>query len=385
MTSPIPVLADARPAPVLRVAEPTLAAAMPTAMLLVDYALAWKSMPTPELQALAGQLPDSLVEESWPVRAAMAHGSVLRGVLLHQLPADHPGNTDWLALRRWLAALSDDFVRGLVDFGIDSVMRYGQPARDPEPTAALITPLTEPSPATCRDAAEVLRHWNVPDPEERADELLDPGTFRSALLNLLDAIWAGWLDRAWHDSLPAMHAAVAATPAPPPGCGAAQWISLTTGLRPDDQYAAAADAATELVVMPSPGLGRSLSLFADQSTWVLFTPNGSAARARGTAAGASPDTAQRSGISVGRLAQLAPAMHALGDRTRLTIALHLLENGPLTMQQLADALEVHQSTISRQVTMLRRAGMVSLRDDRRVEVQRDTIRQTCQTLLTALD
>jgi DNA-binding transcriptional ArsR family regulator len=88
---------------------------------------------------------------------------------------------------------------------------------------------------------------------------------------------------------------------------------------------------------------------------------------------------------VGRLAQLTPAMHALGDRTRLAIALHLLENGPLTMQQLADALEVHQSTISRQVTMLRRAEMVFLRDDRRVEVQRDTIRQTCQNLLTALD
>jgi DNA-binding transcriptional ArsR family regulator len=377
------VLADARPAPILRVAEPTLAATMPTAMLLVDYALAWMSMPTPELQTLAGQLPDSLVEESWPVRAAMAHGSVLRSVLLHQLPSDHPGHTDWAELRRWLAALPDEFVLGLIDWGIDSVMHYGQPPRDPEPTAAVVTPLTEPSTAMRRDAAAVLRHWRVPNPEERAGELLDPGTFRSALLDLLDAIWVGWLDRAWHDSLRAMRDTVASTPSPPPGCGAAQWISLVTGLRPDDQYATAAEAATELVVMPSPGLGRSLSLFTDQTTWVLFTPNESAAGFKGAAAGSR--TAQRSGIAVGRLAALAPAMHALGDRTRLAITLHLVENGPLTMQQLADALEVHQSTISRQVTMLRRAGMVSLRDDRRVEVQRDAIRQTCQTLLAALD
>lgn len=382
MSGPIPVLADARPAPVLRVAEPTLAATMPTAMLLVDYALALgtgtaQAMPTPELQTLAERLPADLVEESWPVRAAMAHGSVLRSVLLHQLPPEHPGHTDWPKLRRWLAAWTDDFVRGVIDWGIDSVMHYEQPPRDPEPTAARITPLSKPSRAMRRDAAQVLQWWNVPDPKERAAELLDPAAFRSALLDLLDAIWDGWLEHAWNDSLDAMRAAVAATPAPPPGCSGTQWISMATGLRPDEQYAAAAESATDLVVMPSPGLGRSLSLFADQSTWVLFTPHRETAEPQ-------PET-ERTGISVGRLAALAPAMHALGDRTRLAITLHLLENGPLTAQQLADALEVHQSTISRQVTALRRAGVLTLQDDRRVAVDREAIRQTGQTLLAALD
>ncbi len=386
VTGPVPVLADARPAATLRVAPPTLAATMPTAMLLVDYALAWKSMPTPELQTLAERLPADIVEDSWPVRAAMAHGSVLRSVLMHHLPADHPGHYDWPELRRWLAALPDDFVLGLIDWGIDSVMHYGQPPRDPAPTAAEITCLSEPSATIRRDAAEVLRAWNVPHPESRAGELHDPRAFRSALLALLDAIWDGWLDHAWHASLATMRATVAATPAQPPGCGAAQWIRLVTGLRPDEQYAAAAESATDLVVMPSPGLGRSLSLFADQTTWVLFTPHPNATSTTSrSAASTGAATGERAGISVGRLAALAPAMHALGDRTRLAIALHLLENGPLSMQQLADALEVHQSTISRQVTALRRAGMVRLQDDRRVAVQPDTIRQTCQTLLTALD
>ena len=369
---------------------------MPTAMLLVDYALAWKAMPTPELQALAEQLPANLVDESWPVRAAMAHGSVLRQVLLHHLPADHPGHTDWPALRRWMAAWSDNFVLGLIDWGVDSVMRYGQPAQGPEPTAAEMTPLSEPSTAMRRDAAEVLRAWSVPHAEQRAGELLDPRALRSTLLDLLDAIWDGWLDRAWHDTLAPMRATVAATPAPPPGCGAAQWISLVTGLRPDEQYAAAAEAASELVVMPSPGLGRSLSLFADQTTWVLFTPHRAALSPSSgppseTTTGSPSDTTtgtdavERTGISVGRLAALAPAMHALGDRTRLAIALHLLDHGPVSMQQLADTLNVHQSTVSRQVTALRRAGMVEVRDDRRIAVRRETIRQTCQTLLTALD
>jgi DNA-binding transcriptional ArsR family regulator len=194
------------------------------------------------------------------------------------------------------------------------------------------------------------------------------------LLDLLDAIWDGWLERAWSESLPSMRAIVAATPAPPPGCSGVQWISLVTGLRPGDPYAAAADSATELVVLPTPGLGRSLSLFADQLTWVAFTPQESPT--------SSP---KRTGISVGRLAALAPVMRALGDRTRLALTLHLLEHGPMTMQQLADALEVHQSTVSRQVNALREAGVVRIQDDRRVAVVRGVVRQACQTLLAAVD
>jgi DNA-binding transcriptional ArsR family regulator len=390
MSGPVPDLAFARPAPILRVAEPTLAATMPTTMLLVDYALAWKAMPTPELQALAEQVPDDIVEESWPVRAALAHGAVLRTALLHHLPAEHAGHTDWPALRRWIAEWPDEFVLGLIDWGVDSVMHYGKPPRNPAPTAARITFLSAPSPAMRRDAAEVLRAWGVPNADERANELLDATTFRTALLNLLDVIWEGWLDHVWRESLDAMRTAVASTPAPPPGCGGAQWISLVTGLRPDEQYAAA-EAATELIVMPSPGLGRSLSLFTDKTTWVLFTPHrdpaSSTISAPGSSAGATgrTDGGERTGISVGRLAALAPTMHALGDRTRLAITLHLLDNGPLTMQQLADTLEVHQSTISRQVNALRRAGMATVGEDRRISVDRETIRQTCQTLLTALD
>lgn len=78
-------------------------------------------------------------------------------------------------------------------------------------------------------------------------------------------------------------------------------------------------------------------------------------------------------------------MTALGDKTRLAIVLHLLDRGPLSMQQLTDALEVHQSTISRQVTVLRRSGLVEVGPDRRVTVSRDAIRGTAETLLATLE
>jgi DNA-binding transcriptional ArsR family regulator len=348
-------------------------------MLLVDYAINQNSLPDAEVTALAESLPADLVDASWPIRASMAHGAVLRAVLLHQLPADHPGHRDWAALRTWLAGWSDEFVNGVIDFGCDSVMHYQQ-HRDPEPSAADIQPLPGVTHAVRRDGPEVLRAWGIPDAEERAAELQDPRGFRATLVALLDAIWDGWLGEVWHRSLPDLRAA-ATTPPPPPGCSAEQWITMVTGLRPDRGDAEVADHAHDVVVLPTPGMGRSLSVFADRQTWVIFTPRPTATTSAETPTG----RASRPGISLGSFGHLAPALTALGDKTRLAIVLHLLDHGPLTMQQLTDALEVHQSTISRQVTVLRRSGLVSIGDDRRITVTRDSIRATAETLLATLD
>ncbi|MBO0812264.1 MAG: helix-turn-helix transcriptional regulator [Microlunatus sp.] len=376
MSTPLPdFVSVARPRPVLRVAGPSLAATVPNAMLLVDYALHQNAMPSAELAALAQGLPSELVESTRTVRAALAHGAVLRAVLLHQLPAGHPGHRDWPALRGFIAGWSDAFVNAVIDHGIDANLRWEHVDLDPGPSAAALVDRDQPTALVRERGAGVLLSWRVPGAEERAAELLDPAGLRATLLELLDAIWDGWLGAAWADQLPALEAAVAAVPPPPPGCSATQWIRLVTGLQPDPSYAGAAEQATELIIMPSVGLGRSLSLFTDGSTWVLYSPQ--------------PPTAtrqpQRTGISIGRLGQLAPAITALGDKTRLAIVLHLLDHGPLTMQQLADALEVHQSTISRQVTVLRRAGVVAVREDRRVEVDRSMIRTTAETLLATLE
>ncbi|QGN32180.1 helix-turn-helix transcriptional regulator [Microlunatus sp. Gsoil 973] len=369
-------VAAARPRPVLRVADPSLAATVPNAMLLVDYALHQNATPSAELAALAQGLPTELVESSRTIRVALAHGAVLRAVLLHQLPAGHPGHHDWAPLRSTVAEWSDAFVNAVIDHGIDSNLRWEHPELGPGPSAASLVPVAEPSRLVRHRGAEVLRSWRTPDADERAAELLDPAGLRTALLDLLDAIWDGWLGSEWADQLPRLRAAVGDTPAPPPGCSPTQWISLVTGLQPDPSYAGAAEQASELVIMPSVGLGRSLSLFTDRTTWVLYTPQ------------PGPDPAadhRRTGISIGRLGQLAPSVTALGDKTRLALVLHLLDHGPLTMQQLADALEVHQSTISRQVTVLRKAGIVIIRDDRRVEVDRAVIRTTAETLLATLE
>ena len=158
---------------------------------------------------------------------------------------------------------------------------------------------------------------------------------------------------------------------------ASQWISRVTGLRPSDEYAAAADRATHMSLMSCPGLGRNLALFevADR-TWVLFSPSPNVANARADHV--------RAGVAVTELGRLIPIMNALGDPTRLAIVLHILEHGPVAMSQLTDALQVHQTTISRQVTALRKAGLASQDERRRIVIHRDDIRDACLTLLDEL-
>jgi hypothetical protein len=154
-------LAEARPLPVLRMGEPTLAATVPTVMLLVDYSLAGKTIPSRELQRLASDLPDQVVHDSGPVRAAMAHGAVLRTVMLNHLPPGHRGHTEWDALRSWIADLDDSAIHWLIDQGVGAVMQYGKPPR--HRTQPKLKPLAGPSEAVRRHAVEVLQAWNVPN------------------------------------------------------------------------------------------------------------------------------------------------------------------------------------------------------------------------------
>ena len=75
-------LTPGRPAPTLAAEPASLALALPTATLLVDYAARGKTVPTAWPQTAANDLDPALLEKALAVRAVLGHGDGLRAYLL---------------------------------------------------------------------------------------------------------------------------------------------------------------------------------------------------------------------------------------------------------------------------------------------------------------
>lgn len=370
---PMADFAETVPRPVLATRALSLAVAVPTAMVLVDYALQGLGTPTAGVQDYAAAMPGRLVAGSHPVRAVLAHGTVLRDLLYSQIPDGHPAHREWRALRQWLLERGDEWVEALVEYGLDCLAAYDEPGgagvRDP----ALATAPRGSLAGRRQEAVAALKGWGVAGPQRRAAEVLDAAGVREVLVALLDHIWDGWLADALA-CLPQVPAQASPAPDLEAALSTSQWVAWTTGLRPGPGYAARLDAASRVSVMACPGLGQSLSLFEAGGEMVtLYSPQ---------PASLGPGQDAPALTELGTFGQV---MRALGDPTRLAIVLRLLGQGPMTMSELTESLDVHQSTISRQVAALRKAQLLADDDQRRLTVRRDLIRQAAGQLRSAAD
>jgi DNA-binding transcriptional ArsR family regulator len=88
------------------------------------------------------------------------------------------------------------------------------------------------------------------------------------------------------------------------------------------------------------------------------------------------------------VATLGPTIQTLGDTTSLAILLLLAERGELFAQQIAEQLQVHQSTTSRRLAQLEQADLVSMRPEGGMKfyrVNRQRIKEICQSLLKTFE
>ena len=91
-------------------------------------------------------------------------------------------------------------------------------------------------------------------------------------------------------------------------------------------------------------------------------------------------------LSEAQLEAVARRFRALAVPSRLRV-LNALMNGPLSMSELADATELAQSNLSRQVTELEIAGCVARERDGRevhVHIADPTLRQLCELVCGSL-
>lgn len=411
-------LLPGRPAAALTLAAPSLAVALPTAMLLVDYAARGKTTPGAWPAAAARRVPSSLLDEALGVRAVLGHGDGLRRFLLLSLPVGHAGHRSWPALRSYLAGLDADGITDLIEYGVADNIVYGERTGYPLSTgdreALALAGQAAGDRARELRVAWLLAGWGVADPSRIAGQVADPSWFGARLLDLLDAIVddAGF-ERVWSESLPGLEAAGAGVdvqPAPP-GTPPREWVSRVSGLVPDPRWEPWFDRAATVACIPCPLLGRHLTVFATgdlgewqhattigpttagDTVWVGYEPQppSPAAAPAAPAAPAVPRAGNESerasaAADLGRLGRLGSQVSALGDQTRLSILL-TLATGARTAQQLADELGIHLSTVSRQVGQLEQAGLLSVTrrgNVRHYAVDRAAIRRLSRTIEEAL-
>jgi DNA-binding HxlR family transcriptional regulator len=379
----------------------SLPANLATAMLLVDYTAHGSATPTPWPLAVAARLSPAARRDLGTVNAILAHGAILREFALARLPAGAAAHGDWPAFRAWLAGLSASELDGLVDHGLQSGLAYYREHLPPDPgVERLLQPFGAALPGSSsladparRDAAAraLLASWGAPHPEESLALLARPERLRGALLRFLDELWERGFREAWEPRRAELRAAVGTARARLGAgwstIGTDELVVRLTGLQPTEDAAGALRRAARIVFVPCLHLGRYLSLFNVADThYLLYEPpgpgDGVPAREGAAEAGQSPRAREVMDLEV-----LGQAVVALGDPTRLAILMLLAERGELSAQQIVEALGVHQSTVSRHVAPLERAGLVQARRDggtKRYTIERRRVRELCQSLIEAI-
>lgn len=355
----------------------SLPANLATAMVLIDYAAHGLSTPTPWPHAALRDLPGAALERLRRLRVVLAHGTILREFVLDQLAAGDAAQGDWAALRTWLAEMDLALVERLIEDGILLGLAYYREEMEPIPEVeACLARLGTREPDRSmlaevklrRTALEaLLTSWGVAASSEALELALEPERFQAELVALLDDLWENAFARSWEEGLPRIEAAAArvalANEQGEPRT-ASERILEVTGLQPPLELEAALRQASHLLFVPCLHLDRYLSLTRAGISWVPARFGPDRYRVFFEPAGSEPaDKPRRPARApqVMDLGHLAPALEALGDATRLAILQLLRYHGEMFAGQVAEALRVHPSTISRHFSQLEAAGLVRVR------------------------
>lgn len=388
----------------------SLPANLATAMVLLDYAAHGLTTPTPWPHAALRHLPAGALERLRRLRTVLAHGTVLREFVLDRLEPGHAAHQDWEAFRRWLETLDTQAVERLIADGIVAGLAYYRIEMEPLPAVeALLTRLgtREPGleelaePAARRLALEALfASWGARSPDGPLALALDPPAFQAHLVDFLTDLWKHAFAASWHAAGRAL--AEAAARAGPAGGeraprAAADLILHVTGLQPPVELEGALRRSNHLLFVPCLHLGRYLSVTRAGWGWapagagpdryrVFYEPpalrepgavapgrehDGEAVQDGGTArAGEAAEDGPAPGVQVLDLGHLGPALEALGDATRVAMLRLLRREGEMFAGQVAAALGIHPSTVSRHFAQLEAAGLVRARREGSVKYYR---------------
>ncbi|WP_165422866.1 ArsR/SmtB family transcription factor [Ktedonosporobacter rubrisoli] len=391
----------------------SLPASLCTAMLLLDYTIHGSAAPKGWPATMLARLSKQALADLEGMRAILAHGAILRGFLLQQISSAMSAQQEWDALLNWLTNLTEASMRQLITYGIRSNLEYyrSYPHLPRVPEVARLLEELEAAETVLEDEEyrkraihTILDDWGIQEHGPPLALIEHPDRLRAAITGFLGELWEQGFAEAWEQRKASLTATMEATQ---------DWLTReavaylpdevvfrVTGLQLKEEWIPVLQRASTVVFVPCLFLDKYLSLAVEGDTLNIFyepkvTPvllaDYSARQevyARGAQQSASrlaeSQQAYASASPVLDLAEFGQAIRTLGDPTSLSILTALAEEGEMFAQQVAEKLEVHQSTISRHFSQLERTGLVSVRPEGSMKfysANRERIKEICQLLL----
>jgi DNA-binding transcriptional ArsR family regulator len=184
----------------------------------------------------------------------------------------------------------------------------------------------------------------------------DPAALKRRTVDLFVGLWESGYDREFADTLPTLREAARLGQALTAGRGFADAFTILTGHRPPAPLVRALGGVRRIAFVPSDYLGNDLSyILAPPDLVVDFGAPEFIVRA---GAGAPQEPGPGTGGPLGESALL-EAARALADPTRLRIVA-LLGGGERYAQEIVGHLGIAQSAVSRHLSQLERAGIITV-------------------------
>lgn len=330
-----------------------------TEMIFTDYAVHKFEPPTDWSKEMAVVLNEEDLTNLRSIRSILAHGWILRNFVIKKFEGNSSVHQEWPALIQWLKHLSEEELIELTIDGIISGINYYKQYLKPMPEVEKL--LSELGPqVTEREFLQeennrrkalntLLVSWQVEQVEEIANKIMDTKQFQKNIVVFVEALWEKGYRKEWEQKEGFLqNAANRIRPLLNEGLSPEDMIIRLTGTKPEEETIKIFDNVNSINFVPCLHLGDHLAIFTfGEKGYVLFEPKyDEIMRNQGLASNQDVD-------------KVVELLEAIGDSTRLKILFLLNDKPGLHAIQIAEMLDIHQSTVSRGCQLLINAGILS--------------------------
>lgn len=333
--------------------EVSLGVSLLTNLQLVDYFLFNSSSQPDSIKEMSDKLPNKVKEDLRILRTVFAHGVILRDYYINHT---EKLNQDWKCFIQFWEQFNEEDVLDLVIYGIRENMNYYYQ----------YLPTNEAVEEAMKEVSLDYEHLKDPSNRERAlralliswyveniDEILpifnDLSEVKRLIKRLIKGFWeAGFKDVSKNVYLSDWRLKIAPKLNQTYGTNIDAIFNITS-LYPDMKEMERINRAEWITFIPVPSMGRLITFYEKENhVYLMFDPF------------VKNENIKKTTLNIN---ENFPLFEGLGDLTRLQIIDLLAKNNEMYAQQIVEALQMKQSTISRHLNQLHQANLLRVRQE----------------------